>query len=124
MDKTKLVFKDTHLADKAAKTPQGRDYCNSHAGGYLWGGLWFLGWDMCTEGGFFGGSKVPFLDLVVVTRLFTWNNSSTHTFFLHGFLYLCSLKKIFFYCWFFVGLICFKDSVIVREEQVNVLHST
>lgn len=75
-------------------------------------------------GGFFGGSKVPFLDLVVVTRLFTWNNSSTHTFFLHGFLYLCSLKKIFFYCWFFVGLICFKDSVIVREEQVNVLHST
>ena len=70
MYKTKLVFKDTYLADKAAKTPQGRDYCDSQAGGYLWGegcGTW----DGTCARGLHVASKVLFLDLVVVTRLFT-----------------------------------------------------
>lgn len=123
MRKTKVVLKDTHLADKTAKTPQGSDYCNSQAGGYLWGEAVVPGMGH-VHGGSLVASKVLFLDLVVGTRLFPWNNSSTHTFVLCGFLYLCSLKKIFFLILaFLVGLFCFKDSIIVREEQVNVLHS-
>lgn len=48
----------------------------------IWGGT--HGW------GFLVASKVLFLDLVVVTRLFPQDNSLSHTFVLCGFLYLCS----------------------------------
>lgn len=50
-------------------------------------------------------SEVLFLDLVVVMRLCPWNNSSSHTFVLCGFLYLCSFLNFKNVSFFLVCLV-------------------
>lgn len=71
------MFKDAYLDDKTTKAHEEVIFINVRL--------------LMGEGhkGFLVASKALFLDLVVVMRLFPWNNSSSHIFVLGSFLYLC-----------------------------------
>lgn len=70
MGKTRLVFQDAHREDKTTKTPRGSDSWKSQAGGYSWWREAVVLEMGHVPRGSLVASKVLFLDLVVVTRLF------------------------------------------------------